>query len=140
MAYVILMSIVTGFAFDESTPWSIASGFASVVITIMGVLHLKKQNNDSFGDGFISKYFSLGWVVTFRMLILSIPAVVVFFAVASILGGHNAIDLAGAVFTIAAEILFYWWLGLLFAESNSLRSEQDVAPQSATRSEFDFPS
>ncbi len=122
MAYVILMAIVAGFSFGDMNDWSIASGFASIVITIMGVLHLKKQNNDSFGNSFLSKYFSLGWVVTFRILVMAIPAAVVILALASIVGGDDAIEPAGAVFTIAIEILFYWWLGLLIAEANQPKS------------------
>lgn len=127
MAYVILMAIVTGFAFGDINSWTVATGFASVVITIMGVLHLKKQNNDSFGNSFLSKYFSLGWVVTFRMLIMAIPAAVVIFALASIVGGDDALEPAGALFTIAIEVLYYWWLGLLIAESNEW-----LAPESMT--------
>ena len=68
MAYVILMAIVTGFAVGDMDSWSIASGFASIVITIMGVLHLKRQNKDTFGNGFLSKYFSLGWEEDFFLL------------------------------------------------------------------------
>ena len=126
MAYVILMAIVGGFAFGEMNGWSVASGIASIVITIMGVLHLKKQNDDSFGNSFLSKYFSLVWVVTFRMLIMAIPAGVVIFALASIAGGDEAIEPAGAVFTIAIEILFYWWLGLLIAESNEPKANKTL--------------
>jgi hypothetical protein len=123
MAYVIMIAVVTGFAVGDINPWSIASGFASIVITIMGVLHLKRQNHDTFGNGFLSKYFSLGWVVTFRMLLLAIPVIVVTFALASIVGGDDAIDPAGAVFIIGFEVLFYWWLGLLIAEANETKSE-----------------
>ena len=126
MANVILMAIVTGFAFVDVNGWTIATGFASVVITIMGVLHLKKQNGDSFANSFLSKYFSLGWVVTFRMLVMAIPAAVVIFVLVSIVGGNDATGPAGAVFTIALQILFYWWLGLLIAESHEPKSEQDV--------------
>lgn len=127
MAYVILMAIVTGFAIGDMNPWSVASGCASIVITIIGVLHLKRQNNDTFGNGFLSKYFSLGWVITFRMLLLAIPVAVVMYALASIVGGKDAIDPAGAIFTISFEVLFYWWLGVLIAESNQSKSEQAVA-------------
>lgn len=123
MAYVILMAIASGFAFGEVNGWSVASGLATVVITIMGVLHLKKQNNDSFGNSFLSKYFSLGWVITFRMLVMAIPAAVVILGLAAIVGGDDAIEPAVAVFTIAYSVLFYWWLGLLFAESNQNKSE-----------------
>jgi hypothetical protein len=127
MAYVILVTIVTGFSIDDMNPWSVASGFASIVITIIGVYHLKRQNNDTFGNGFLSKYFSLGWVITCRMILIAIPIAVVMFAFASIVGGNDAIDPAGAIFTISFEVLFYWWLGVLIAQSNQSESEQDAA-------------
>ena len=126
MAYVILTAIVVEFTFGDMNGWAVASGFASIVINIMGVLHLKRQNNDSFGNNFLSKYFSLGWVISFRMLLISIPSAVVIFALASIVGGDDASGPAGALFDIAYSVLFYWWLGLLFAESNTHRSEQDA--------------
>lgn len=124
MGYVILMAFVTAFSLGDMDGWSIASGFASVVITIMGVLHLKKLNHDSFGHGFLSKYFSLGWVISFRLLVIAIPAAVVIFALASIVGGDDAAEPAGAIFSIAIEIFFYWWLGLLITEANEPKSEQ----------------
>jgi len=123
MAYVIFMAVVCGFAFGESTPWDIAAGLASVVITVFGVLHLKRQNLDTFGNDFLSKYFCLGWIITIRMLLLAIPAGVVIFALASITGGDEALSPAGALFTIGFEILFYWWLGSLYAQSNPSQSE-----------------
>ena len=51
------------------------------------------------------------------MLLLSIPAAVMFFALARIVGGKDAMVPAGALFTVAFEALFYWWLGSLFAQS-----------------------
>ena len=128
MAYMIFMAVAWLFAFGEPNPWDVAAGVASIVITIFGVLHLKKQNRESFGNRFVAKYFCLGWVITVRMLLLVIPAAVVLFALAAIIGGDGAIDPAGAIFTIAFEILFYWWLGSLFAQSNKPISEQGVDP------------
>ena len=132
MAYMILTAAVMGLAFGGPNPWDIAGGVASVVITIFGVLHLKKKNGETFGDLFVSKYFCLGWVITVRMLLLAIPAAVVLFAFASIIGGADAINPAGAIFTIALEILFYWWLGSLFAQSNNSNSEQADAGNQAS--------
>ena len=126
MAYMIFMAIVWIFAFGEPDPWDIAAGIASVAITIFGVLHLKKRNLGTFGNHFVSKYFCLGWVITVRMLLLAIPAAVVIFALASIVGGDDALSPAGALFTIGFEVLFYWWLGSLFAQSNQPGSEQSA--------------
>jgi len=125
MAYMILTSALWTFAYGEPDPWSIASGAASVVITVFGILHLKKQNGESFGNHFLSKYFSLGWVTSIRMVLLAIPAAVVFFALSHIVGGPEAISPAGALFGIAFEVAFYWWLGLLFAQSNGAKLAQD---------------
>ncbi len=128
MGYLILIAIATGFAVGDMDLWSVVSGFASIVITIMGVLHLKRQNNDTFGNGFLSKYFSLGWIISIRMLLLAFPTVFVILAFVSNLG-NDAEDAAGTVFTIVFEILFYWWLGVLFAESNQIKSAQAVIDQ-----------
>lgn len=122
MAYVILMALASAFAWGEMTAWSFASGVAYIMITIFGVLHLKKQNNESYGNGFLSKYFTLGWVITFRMLLLSVPVGVVFVGLASIAGGDDALEPAFAILTIAYTALFYWWLGELIAESNQAPS------------------
>ena len=124
MVYVTMVAVVTGFSFGDMSGWSVASGVASIVITIMGVLHLKRQNFDSFGNEFVSKYFSLGWVVAFRMILISIPAAILIFGMASIVGGDDAMEPAGAVFGVAFEILYYWWLGLLFLEAQKTQSEQ----------------
>lgn len=126
MAYVILMAIVTGFALGDMNAWSIISGFASLIITIIGVLHLKRQNNNTFGNEFLSKYFSLGWVVTFRMLLLAIPVFILIFVLASIAVGDDAIDPAGVVVTIVFEVLFYWWLGALIAKTNQTKANKAV--------------
>ncbi len=118
MAHVISMAVVMSFAFGEPNPWDIVSGFASVIITIFGVLYLKKQNGDSFGRQFLAKYIALGWVVTVRMLLLGIPLLIVLFAFAVIVGGDDALNPMGTLITIALEIIFYWWLGLLIAQSS----------------------
>lgn len=119
MADMIFTAVAWILVFEKSTLWDIAAGLASVVITIFGVMHLKKQNLDTFGNDFISKYFCLGWIITVRMLLLAIPFAVVIIALESIIGGNDALSPARALFTVGFEILFYWWLGSLFAQSQS---------------------
>lgn len=82
-------------------------------------MHLKKQNGDTFGDGFVLKYLCLGWVITVRMLLLMIPVAVVLLTFASIIGGRDAMAPMGAILMIAFEIVLYWWLGLLIAASKA---------------------
>ena len=124
MVYMIFMAAIWIFAFGEPNPWDVGAAIASVPITIMGVLHLKKQNGESFGNQFLSKYFTLGWVITVRVLLLIIPSTLVLFGLATIVGGDDALDPAGALLTIAVEILYYWWLGSLLAQTHRTTSSQ----------------
>lgn len=123
LAYVILESVIFAFTYGEANAWNILTSIAALVITILGILHLKQCNNNSFGDGFFNRYFSLGWVTSVRMLILSIPAGVALFSVAMILGGARALAPAGALFTILYSAVFFWWLGNLIKESQTVVSE-----------------
>ena len=118
MANIILTAAVFALPAEDLTSWEIAAGVASIVITIFGVLYLKTKNDDSFGNQFLAKYFSLGWVITVRMLILAIPLGVVDFGIASIVGGDDALDPAHAILVTAFEVGFYWWLGTLFEQSS----------------------
>ena len=99
---------------QELTLWESERAVALVVITVFGVLHLKKQNLDTFGNDFASKYFCLGWVIAVRMLLFRIMFTVLQFIV-------DMDEAEQPVFTtvvIGCEIVHYWWLGSLFAQSN----------------------
>lgn len=118
MACMVYFSVMSILVFGEFERWDFMAGIACVVITIFGVLYLQRQNDHSYGNLFFPKYFCLGWVVTVRMTLLSIPTIVVLYALASILGDREVLNPAGAIFTIGYEIIFFWWLGSLIAESN----------------------
>jgi hypothetical protein len=103
---------------QELTLWDSERAVALVVITVFGVLHLKKQNLDTFGNDFASKYFCLGWVISVRRLLLfSVPAVLSY---TGILG--EAEQTIRASLVIVCEIIYYWWLGSLFAQSNQTQT------------------
>lgn len=116
-AYMILDAVLLAFFNREATPWDVAGSIATIIITLFGILYLKKQNRGSFGNGFLNRYFALGWVLTIRMLLVSVPLAVVLFAVALIVGGERAYAPAGAIFVVAFGVVFYLWLGHAFAES-----------------------
>ena len=103
---------------QEFTLLDSARALALVVITVFGVLYLKKQNLDTFGNDFASKYFCLGWVIAVRMSLFRIMFAVLPFIV----------DMGEAeqpIFTsvvIGCEIVHYWWLGSLFAQSNQTQT------------------
>lgn len=89
-----------------------AAGF-SVLLAIFGILFAYKQNGGNEGFDLIQKYVVLGWVTTFRFLIVGIP-LGIFVAVAAGALGYsleetNAIDLA---FWMAFEALLYYRIGI----------------------------
>ena len=57
-AYSILEAVMWMFAYGEATVWDVAGSIATIIITIFGVLHLKNQNQGSFGNGFLNRYFA----------------------------------------------------------------------------------
>ena len=119
IAFVVFESVIWALAYGEATAWNILSSIAVIIITIFGILYLKKQNGDTFGGGFLLKYFSLGWVVTIRLLLLAIPVGVVLFGLGMIVGGDRSIEPVGAIFVIALTIAEYVWLGRLIAETRN---------------------
>ena len=122
MLYMVLTAIAGALYVREVDAWDIASGIASIPITFLGLLYLKEKNGGTFGNQFLAKYFSLGWVVALRMLLIGIPAMIAVIAIATITGGDKAVAPASCLFFIAFEVAFYGWLGEL------IRRSQGMAP------------
>ncbi len=122
MAYMILSAAVWIFSYRDATAWDVLGTLASVVITFFGVLHLKEQNLDTFGNDFASKYFCLGWVIFVRMLLFSILAGVVIVVLTSIVGLGEARKPIMTLVAIGCQIIHYMWLGSLFAQSNQTQT------------------
>jgi hypothetical protein len=107
--------------------WDFFGGVAAILITIGGVLHLKEQNGGTFGKGYLERYFSLGWVTGVRLILVGIPAAVVFFGLAAVLGGDDSMAPAGAVFFVLLLFAWYRYTGMLFAESQEGFEAEHVA-------------
>jgi len=127
LAHMILSAASSALAFGHSSIWNVPQGLAIIVITIFGVLHLKKRNGDTFGELFVYKYLCLGWIVTVRMTLLAVPTAVVLVALCSIMESANAIHPAKVIISIAYTIVYYWWIGILIAQSNDSRIKSGSA-------------
>lgn len=129
LANMVVTAITWCFAYEQADFWNIGSSMACVVITIFGILYLKEKNGGTFGNGFLVKYFSLGWVVAVRVLLLSIPAMVVLYALTSVLNTHDPSGPIAALSIISSEIAFFLWLGSLLAKANSLQEDHQNLSQ-----------
>lgn len=118
MAWMILSTVAWVFATGEPDWWQILARTVAVVITVWGVLHLKKKNQNTFGNQFVCKFFCLGWVVTIRMLLVGIPVSAAIVTIVFILGGYHAAETSAALILATFEIVFYFWLGFLFEQAN----------------------
>ena len=116
MAHMILTSIVMSCIYLEYSFIEMFLGLISVIITIFGVLYLKKKNNDSYGNQFLVKYMALGWVVGVRLLLIAVPVIVLISVLEAFFPRIS--DSLYCGFTIFIELGFYWWLGRLIAKSN----------------------
>ena len=128
IAYVVLESVGYLVASIGSSEWDIAAAAAGVVITVFGVLYLKRMNGDTFGHQFLQKWFALGWVIAVRVLLIAIPAAVMWISTAVVIGGEDAIAPASAVFSILAQVGVFWWIGSLIQQAKRTEEGVDSPP------------
>ena len=113
-AFMILSSASWLLAVGERTSWDIVETLANVAIAILGIHYLKSKNGDTFGNGFINKYFTLGWVISVRLFLLALPAFAMVYAILSLMGGRDLPGPLSTIFGITFSLLYYRWLGTEF--------------------------
>jgi len=117
MINMIILTLVVIPVANERDLWMTAAGIVSVVITIFGILSLKKKNGNSYGNHFLSKYYMLGWVTCIRMIFLTVPIAFGLCFLGRMIGGHEAACIIGSLIVILFNLAYYWWLGRLFEKS-----------------------
>lgn len=125
-ASMILTSASWFLAYGEPTRWDFVETLANVAITILGIHYLKSKNGDTFGNGFVNKYFALGWVISVRLFLFALPAMVMVYAILSIMGGDNLPGPLSTIFGITFSLLFYRWLGAEFARAQRADGDSGV--------------
>ena len=134
IVFMALSMAVTSFPlYDGFNIWDAISGILSVVIAVWGVVYSYKCNQGADGYDLIQKYFVLGWVVAIRCLLGFIPAAIVCYVGAELLGlvsdESNWVDVT---ITSVFLIVLYFKTGRHIKDTTR---EQDSAHQSTTRSE-----
>jgi hypothetical protein len=124
-----LTALITSFPlFDEMNGWDYLSGFLSVILSIAGVYYAYLQNGGSKGYDFIQKYIVLGWVVSVRVILISIPLFFASFFIGDFLGLVQDYSTAFDVILLALlEIVLYQRIGRHIRDTNKITSEP-VAP------------
>lgn len=104
VATLILQSLAIGSSYDL---WTIYHTIANLAVTTFGLLYARKRNGNTFGDGFLSKWFSLAWVVSVRLALLMTPIL--------FLLPDFFIQLFLPEIVVALTAVHYIWLGQLIS-------------------------
>jgi hypothetical protein len=114
---------------DEMNGWDYLSGFLSVILSIAGVYYAYLQNGGAEGYDFIQKYIVLGWVVSVRVLLISIPIFFVAFLTGDFLGLVEDTSTAYDVIILAAfEVILYQRIGRHIRDTKTITSEPFAPP------------
>ena len=104
----------------------------SVIFAIGGTCYVYQQNGGKEGFNLIQKYVVLGWVVTFRCLLvfLSVMIAVVIIAVVLEIGETGETETSGfeVVLTALFELIVYQRLGRHIRDTKNMATEQVSQP------------
>jgi uncharacterized membrane-anchored protein YitT (DUF2179 family) len=117
-AYILATTVVYAVALQiislspsEPTIWDWLFASLDVAIVAFGTYLAYKANGSDAGRDFASRYFALGWVITIRIFLLSLPLIFVGVIVAGRWGDRAAeSDWEGAVIGLIFEVVLYWQL------------------------------
>ncbi|MES2706821.1 MAG: hypothetical protein V4726_09490 [Verrucomicrobiota bacterium] len=84
----------------------------SVLLAVVGTIHIYRRNGGAAGRHFLQRYFAVGWVVTVRCLVVFILAGVAFYGTLTGMG-VDAEDTQwyDFLFFAVVETALYWRIG-----------------------------
>lgn len=92
--------------------WDVFSSINGFLINAIGVYYVYKCNKGANGDNFLQKFFSIGWVVGIRLIVLFLPLMLLLFFILSLsstdFSSTNPYDV---ILFFIIDFLFYWLLG-----------------------------
>lgn len=134
LPYLILTGVVwTIFTFDVSSEdpnaFNVASMIISIAILIGGAFHVYEQNGGKEGFDLVRKYLVLGWVVGFRVCLVSVPAMMI---VAFLLAMANLEDALVSMLILlclaVAQIVYYQRLGRHIHDTVAVETDTGEQP------------
>lgn len=115
---------------DGFNRWDAISAFFSVVLAIGGIVYAYHQNGGRTGNDLIQKYVILGWVVTFRFILIALPTMFVLTFVGAMIGlfSWHSTGPFGVVCVFAFEVILYQRIGRHIRDTRSRSSEPSPRP------------
>ena len=110
---------------EQPNKWDFVSTFFGLLITFGGVIFAYRCNGGKDGYDFIQKFVILGWVVTFRFILLVIPLFLAVYDLGILGDTTGPIDV---IILALIEIMLYYRIGRHIADTNGQSSEQVSPP------------
>ena len=116
---------------EEVNEFDMVSGVLSVIFAIGGVLYAYEQNGRKEGFDLIQKFIVLGWVVSFRFVLVFLTSVIVLLIVWVVLGIAEiteTIETDGFdVLAVAlVELIFYQRVGRHIRDTRNIAGEREA--------------
>jgi hypothetical protein len=110
---------------DGFNHWDAISAFFSVMLAIGGIIYAYHQNGGRTGNDLIQKYVILGWIVSFRFMLIVIPTMIILMIVGDLMGlvsldSTGPFDVLG-VFVF--EAILYQRIGRHIRDTRNMSSE-----------------
>ena len=91
-----------------------------IVANTFGTYWLYLKNNGALGGDFLQRYFALGWISLIRMIVFYVPAILLFFIIASALHlfslDSSTTNWHDLIVIILLEIYYFWYFRKHLAE------------------------
>jgi len=72
MAWMIAITIFTGLGGGLNGTWKTGTVILDLIITVLGVGYAWRRNGGESGRAFLDRYFSIGWVINFRVILVQL--------------------------------------------------------------------
>lgn len=72
MAWMIAISVFTGLGGGLNGAWKTPTIVFDLIITVLGVGYAWRRNGGESGRAFLDRYFSIGWVINFRVILMQL--------------------------------------------------------------------
>lgn len=117
---VCALPLIDGFNY-----WDAISATLSVVLAIGGIIYAYRQNGGQTGYDLIQKYVIIGWVVSFRFMIIAIPVITALMIVGHMMD-FVSLDSTGpynVIFALVFEVILYQRIGRHIRDTRDRSSE-----------------
>lgn len=100
LVYLTLTTTIIFIPESSANVWDALSALSSIILTLVGSFYIYRQNGGANGQYFLQRYLALGWVVTFRWLLIFVITTVILLILLELVG----------VSTFSEEMTWYEFL------------------------------